>query len=63
MSNNKFKKLKTIDEEEILVNDDIENCNIEKNNSSSQNNSFLCLKSDNTSKVIADILKETKFQN
>ena len=41
----------------------IENSNIEKSNSSSQYNSFHCLKSDNTSKVIADILKETKFQN
>ena len=41
----------------------VENCNIEKNNSSSQNNSFLCLKSDNTSKVIAEILKEAKIKN
>ena len=41
----------------------IENSNIEKSSSSSQYNSFHCLKSDNTSKVIADILKETKFQN
>ncbi len=41
----------------------IENSNIEKSNSSSQYNSYHCLKSDNTSKVIADILKETKFQN
>ena len=41
----------------------IENSNIEKSSSSSQYNSYHCLKSDNTSKVIADILKETKFQN
>lgn len=39
----------------------VENCNIEKNNSSSQNNSFLCLKRDNTSNVIAEILKEAKI--
>ena len=36
----------------------IENYNIENNNFISQNNNFHCLKSDNTSKVIADILKE-----